>query len=75
MKIDTPLTRLQAKYEALLVEKEQEMEAMRIEMATVRGINELLKFELRTIESLLNSMQKGMDELRSHIQTLKTNLP
>jgi chromosome segregation ATPase len=74
-KIDTPLTRLQAKYDARLAEMEQELEAMRLEKATVHGINELLKFELRSIESLLNTMQKGMDELRDHIRTLKTNLP
>lgn len=74
-KIDTPLTRLQVKYEARLAEKDQEIEEMRLAANTVRGVNELLKFELRTIESLLATMQKGMDELRDHVRTLKTSLP
>lgn len=75
VKIDTPLTRLQAKYEAMLADKELELSEMRVRSATITGINELLKFELRTMESLLNAMQKGLDEMKEHVRTLKFNLP
>lgn len=73
--IDTPLTRQKAKYDALVADKDQEIKDLKTQMATVRGVNELLKLELRTIESVLKVMQKSMDEVKDHVATLKLNLP
>lgn len=73
--IDTPLTRQQRKYEALLADKEQEIADLKVKIATVRGINDLLKFELVALEKTIASMQKSLDEVKDHVRTLKLNLP
>lgn len=73
--IDTPLTRLKQKYEAQLVAKDLEIRDLNIQVATVRGVNELLKFELASLESVLKSMQKNMGEIMEHVRILKINLP
>jgi hypothetical protein len=74
-RIDTPLTRLQRKHEAALAEKDQEIADLKTDRATLRGVNELLKFELLTLESVLKGMQKNMDEVMDHVRILKLNLP
>jgi len=74
-RIDTPLTRLQRKHEAAMAEKDQEIADLKTDRATVRGVNELLKFELLTLESVLKGMQKSMDEVMEHVRVLKLNLP
>ncbi len=74
-RLDTPLTRLQRKYEVIMAEKDQEITDLKTRIATVRGVNELLKLELRTLESVINGMQKSIDEVKDHIRTLKLNLP
>jgi hypothetical protein len=73
--LDTPLTRQQRKYELLLAEKDQELAALRTQTATVRGINDLLKFELVCLESVFKNMQKSLDEAVEHVRVLKLNLP
>jgi len=73
--LDTPLTRLKAKYDASLADKDREIVDLKTQMATVRGVNELLKFEMRTLETVLQGMQKSMDEVKEHVATLKLNLP
>ena len=73
--LDTPLTRLKAKYDAQLAEKDAEMEEMRVKMASVRGVNDMLRYELIALEKRLLDMHKTLDEAFEHVRTLKLNLP
>jgi hypothetical protein len=73
--IDTPLTRLKRMYEAELAAKDEDIYDLKMKMATVRGINDLLKFELLQLEMVLKSMRKSMDEVEEHVRVLKLNLP
>jgi hypothetical protein len=73
--IDTPLTRQKQKFEAELRIRDEEIDHLKIQIATVRGINDLLKFELASLESVLTTMQKNMVEVMEHVRILKLNLP
>lgn len=73
--IDTPLMRQKRKYDAELAAKDDEIADLKTRTATVRGVNDLLKFELLSLESILKTMQKNMDEVMEHVRVLKLNLP
>jgi uncharacterized pyridoxamine 5'-phosphate oxidase family protein len=73
--LDTPLTRLKAKYDAIIAEKDVEIAEMKIQASTVRGVNDMLKFELVNVEKRLVEMQKTLDEAFDHFRTLKLTLP
>jgi hypothetical protein len=73
--LDTPLTRLKAKYDGLLSEKDAEIAALKTERARLRGINDLLKFELASLEAVIDGIHKNMNEVTKHIAMLKVNLP
>ena len=73
--LDTPLTRQKKKYDDLLSKKDQEIAELKIQIAKVRGVNDLLKFELIGLELTVENMKKNLDEAISHIQSLKKNLP
>lgn len=73
--LDTPLTRLKRKFEAELAAKDEEIALLNLQIATVRGVNDLLKFELASLDSLLAAMQKNMTEVIEHVRILKLNLP
>lgn len=65
--IDTPLTRLQKVNAARLAEKDEEIAALKLEAAKVRGVHDLLKLELLALEKQLSSMLE-------HVLTLKKGL-
>ena len=65
--IDTPLTRLQKANAARLAEKDEEIAALKLETAKVRGVHDLLKLELLALETQLSSMLE-------HVLTLKKGL-
>jgi len=73
--LDTPLTRMKKKFEAELVAKDEEIAHLNLQIATVRGVNDLLKFELSSLDSLLAAMQKNLTEVMEHVRILKLNLP
>jgi len=73
--IDTPLTRQKQKYDSIIESKDQEISDLKIQMASVRGVNDLLRFELIGLEKTIETMKKNFDEIMQHIQILKFNLP
>lgn len=73
--LDTPLTRQKQKYDAIIEEKDQEISDLKVQMASVRGVNDLLRFELVGLEKTIENMKKNFDEVVEHIQLLKFNLP
>jgi hypothetical protein len=73
--IDTPLTRQKQKYEAELAARDEEITDLKTRIATVRGINDLLKFELLQLEMVLKIMRKSLEEVEDHVRILKLNLP
>lgn len=73
--IDTPLTRQKQKYDSIIESKDQEISDLKVQMASVRGVNDLLRFELIGLEKTIETMKKNFDEIMQHIQILKFNLP
>lgn len=65
--IDTPLTRMKKKHDAEIGRKEEEIAALKLETAKVRGVHDLLKLELLALETQLSSMLE-------HVLTLKKGL-
>lgn len=65
--IDTPLTRMQKVNNARLAAKDEEIAALKLEVAKTRGVHDLLKLELLALESQLSSMLE-------HVLTLKKGL-
>jgi predicted nucleic acid-binding Zn-ribbon protein len=70
-KLDTPLTRLQARLDA----SEKENAELKVNMAKVRGVNDLLKFELAALERQVLGAQKNLDEVYEHVKKLQAGLP
>jgi len=73
--IDTPLTRQKQKYDAIIEAKDQEISELKVQMASVRGVNDLLKLELVGLEKTIENMKKNFDEVIQHVHILKFNLP
>lgn len=73
--LDTPLTRQKQKYDSIIESKDQEISDLKTQMASVRGVNDLLRFELIGLEKTIENMKKNFDEVMQHIQMLKFNLP
>jgi hypothetical protein len=73
--LDTPLTRQKRRYETELAAKDEIIQTLRLQNNTVRGVNDLLKFELLSLETILTGMQKSFDQVKEHVRILKINLP
>lgn len=73
--IDTPLTRLTKKHKAEMDAIQAEVDQLRLDAARVRGVNDLLKFELLEIESTVRLMTDQMNKVLEHVLTLKKGLP
>ena len=73
--LDTPLTRQKKKFDEELFAKDQEIAELKFERAKVRGVNDLLRFELNSLEDVLKTIQKSLDEVKDHARALKENLP
>ena len=65
--IDTPLTRMKKRHDAEIARKDEEIAALKLEAAKVRGVHDLLKLELLALETQLSSMLE-------HVLTLKRGL-
>lgn len=65
--IDTPLTRMKKKFDAEIAQKDEEIAALKLDTAKVRGVHDLLKLELLALENQLTGMLE-------HVLTLKKGL-
>lgn len=65
--IDTPLTRMKKKHDAEIAQKDEEIAALKLDTAKVRGVHDLLKLELLALETQLSGMLE-------HVLTLKKGL-
>ncbi len=74
-KLDTPLTRLQAKHEKEIQAKDVEIAVLKLERAKLRGVNDILRFELADLQTILEGMQATMETVMGHVRVLKANLP
>jgi hypothetical protein len=73
--IDTPLMRLERDFAARLKELELENADLKTRMATVRGINEMLKIQLLDFQSTIKSQQEALQAIIDNISSLKSSLP
>lgn len=63
-------------------EKDREIAALKAELLesnrsvlTLRGVNDLLKFQIKDLESLIATWKKSLDHVESSIRNLYQNLP
>ncbi len=73
--VETPYTKLQKEYEAKLADKDSEIKELKKKIAGVRGINDLLKFELIELDRSLTQSVTNLSEAMQHVRNLKLNLP